>query len=180
MGCALPRLALHWGHDDGQRLGGRLGVGFGAQRAAGRRVGVVGVVHRHTADHVRPLTRTRAAGQNKRGVKDYFRWFIFQFQSSQSGNELTRQQGTSCRPRPLSRCGWWWCWRQDWECQRWWWAETGHPQKQKCCGPQWWSNGLKTRAWRGQSSLSLPDQILNLLGRSSSTFSHYISWITVN
>lgn len=36
----------------------------------------MGVVHRHTADHVRPLTRTRAAGQNKRGVKEYFR-FIF-------------------------------------------------------------------------------------------------------
>lgn len=55
-------------------------------------------------------------------------WF-FHFQSSQSGYELTRQRGTSCRPRPLSRCGWWWCWRQDWECRRWRWAETGRQQK---------------------------------------------------
>lgn len=66
MDCALPRLALHRGHDDGQGLGG-LGGGLGAQWGAGGGVGVMGVVHRHTADHVGPLACSRAAGENKRG-----------------------------------------------------------------------------------------------------------------
>lgn len=65
MGCALPWLALHRGHDDGQGLGG-LGGGLGAQWGAGGGVGVMGVVHRHTADHVGPLACSRAAGENKR------------------------------------------------------------------------------------------------------------------
>lgn len=64
VGCALPRLALHRGQNDGQRLGGLRG-GLGAQGAAGGRVGVMGVVHRHTADHVGPLACSRAAGENK-------------------------------------------------------------------------------------------------------------------
>lgn len=63
MGCALPWLALHRGHDDGHRLGGLRG-GLGTQGAAGGGVRVMGVVYRHTADHVGPLAGSRAAGQN--------------------------------------------------------------------------------------------------------------------
>lgn len=38
---------------------------LGAEGAAGGGVGVVRVVHRHTADHVGPLARSRAAGEKK-------------------------------------------------------------------------------------------------------------------
>lgn len=64
MGCALPWLALHRGHYDGQRLGG-LWCGLGAQGAAGGGVRVMGVMYRHTADHVGPLASSRAARENK-------------------------------------------------------------------------------------------------------------------
>lgn len=70
MGCALPRLALHGGHDNGQRLSGLRG-GLGAEGAAGGGVRVMGVVYRHTANHVGPLTRSRAAGEDKRVNKHF-------------------------------------------------------------------------------------------------------------
>lgn len=101
MGCAFPWLALHRGHDDGQGLAW-LGGGLGVKGAAGGGVGVVGIVHRHTADHVGPLACSRAAGEF------ISLSFIYQVkaQSLKTGNGLTRQQGTSCHLHLQSRCGW--------------------------------------------------------------------------
>lgn len=65
-GHPLPRLSLQWRHHYSQRLGAlstalrKVGQAFRTKRAAGGRVRVLRVVHRHAADHVRPLVHTTA------------------------------------------------------------------------------------------------------------------------
>lgn len=56
---------MHRRHDDGHGLGGGQKGGLWAQGAAGGRVRVMGIVDGHTADHVGPLARSRAAGGNE-------------------------------------------------------------------------------------------------------------------
>lgn len=136
--CAFSRLTLHRRQNNSQSLSWLWG-GLWSEGAAGGRVRVMRVMDGDTADHIGPLTCARAV--ERKPINN--RWCHFTEMSKREN--LTTRQGISSRPHPRSHCGWWWCWRQDWACQRWRWAETGHQRMKTCCAQLMW---LTTPVWR--------------------------------